>query len=210
MVGGFGGDVPSARGCPSTGQPAFTRRGAGQSAGGVEFRREESRVEPAGHHPTESMGAAPGCPAGEGDETGDERHSHGGEFAGPKFSTARTSIVLARAQAALSRILRWRNRKRSTAVCIYWSGSAAFAGKPLRAWAVGMRCRASHFSVTRVSARDETIVVTHRGRNIAVLVPVEVWAARQRRPTGMAGFFRIPENSDIASGGFWCPNSDPQ
>ena len=26
------------------------------------------------------------------------------------------------------------------------------------------------------------VVVTHRGRNIAVLVPAEIWAARQRRP----------------------------
>ena len=48
-----------------------------------------------------------------------------------------------------------------------------------------MRCRASHFSVTRVPARDETAVVTHESQNIAALVPAEVWAARQRRPTDM-------------------------
>ena len=51
----------------------------------------------------------------------------------------------------------------------------------------GKRCRASHFSVTRVPARDEMVVVTQRGRNIATLVPAEVWAARQHRPTEGSG-----------------------
>jgi len=55
----------------------------------------------------------------------------------------------------------------------------------------GLRCRASHFSVARVAARDEKVLVTRRGRNVNVLVPGEVWAARQRRPTD-GSCFMVP------------------
>jgi len=36
-----------------------------------------------------------------------------------------------------------------------------------------MRCRASRFSITRVPTQGEAVLVTHRGRNIAALVPAE-------------------------------------
>jgi len=48
---------------------------------------------------------------------------------------------------------------------------------------VGMRCRASHITVARIQCATKRSVDTLVDRNVAALVPAEIRAARQRRPT---------------------------
>ena len=78
---------------------------------------------------------------------------------------------------------------------------------------VGTRCRASHFSVTRVSAREEMVPVTHGGRNIAVLVPVEFGRrGNAALPTCFGSWFqcivnREPGRANNKKRGIWDPTT---